>query len=102
MVSQSVIKTVNAVTDAYMYTFTWKDPRLPLSHVDVFRRDNNIKKRRRFELQDKPSRSFTLISVSKYTLQQNNQPRIHGFIQQNSQVQKVITLNQNLIKYSTD
>lgn len=44
MVSQSVIKTVNAVTAAYMYTFTWKDPRLPLSHVDVFRRDNNIKK----------------------------------------------------------
>lgn len=44
MVSQSVIKTVNAVTDAYMYTFTWKDPRVPLSHVDVFRRDNIIKK----------------------------------------------------------
>lgn len=80
MVSQSVIKTVNAVTDAYMYTFTWKDPRLPLSHVDVFRRDNNIKKRRRFKLYDKTSRSFALIPVSKYTLQQNNQPRIHGFI----------------------
>lgn len=64
MVSQSVIKASSAATDAYVCTFTWKDPRFPLSHVDVFRNDNNIKRGRWFKLFDKASRCVHIFQHS--------------------------------------
>lgn len=43
-----------------------------------FQKRQQYKKGRRFELYDK-TRSFALIPVSKYTIQQNNQPKNTSF-----------------------